>query len=333
MKHSIVKRIMLLLLVVILLLPVFCACAEEGEHEEEQPLVEWTVSEDGKTISNGTKTYKRINASLFETVPVYGYRYYNTVSIPDNEEFTNVKIKVPYPDAEYMWMFEHTGNYVYVYATEEGIDHLNRFLNGEYGIYRLWAPNEESAVIDEEFSLRVQEMAKSAKTVKKSVLELKECTRYEIVAYNEYESFLLRLGCLYLVDGTWYYLDYSKLDNTHFDSDGYFSYRRGSVMIAELSAEVGSEIDVLSQNVEYLYRSYVDEYDPWADVEEEPEIPMAFFWIVYVFAGFFLPAPFLVIGLLLPRLRGFGKPKYWYVTAVFAALWMVLALVLLLMLI
>lgn len=334
MKHSIVKRIMLLLLVAVLLLPVFCACGEEDSAEEEKPLVEWTVSEDGRTISNGTKTYKRINAGSFETSPTHGYRYYNTISLPDDEDYTNVQVKAPYPDAEYIWIVDRNRQYGYVYATEEGADQIKRFVNGEYGMYRLRATNADSVAIDEALGFRVQEAAYSAKTMKMDVDDLEMCTRYELVTYNEFESFRIRLGCLYLIEETWYYLDYSQLDNTHFDADGYFSYRYGFVMVAQLSKDMGEEIERLSQNMEYLYAEYIDEYDPWADdEEEEPEIPMSFFWVVYVFSGFFVPAPFLVIGLVLPRMKKLGNPKYWYATAISAALWMILALIIMLMLI
>ena len=37
--------------------------------------------------------------------------------------------------------------------------------------------------------------------------------------------------------------------------------------------------------------------------------------------GFVFPLPFLVIGLIFPHIKKFGKPKYWYIMSATSAAW------------
>jgi hypothetical protein len=50
-----------------------------------------------------------------------------------------------------------------------------------------------------------------------------------------------------------------------------------------------------------------------------------------VFFGIMAPIPFLVIGLVFPRSHRKGYPKYWYILAGVAGLWMLLAILLMIL--
>ena len=72
-----------------------------------------------------------------------------------------------------------------------------------------------------------------------------------------------------------------------------------------------------------------DYYDPEYEYGEDSDGAMLLlFWLNYIFYGFLMPAPFLVLGLIFPHVHGLGKPKHWYATAISAGAWMLLAFLL-----
>ena len=58
------------------------------------------------------------------------------------------------------------------------------------------------------------------------------------------------------------------------------------------------------------------------------EFPLFLFWLFYIFLGFLLPMPFLVLGLIFPHISAMGKPRYWYSVAIAAGAWIALAILL-----
>ena len=55
---------------------------------------------------------------------------------------------------------------------------------------------------------------------------------------------------------------------------------------------------------------------------------MTLFWIGFAVLGFLAPIPFLLVGLLLPRSKKLGYPRYWRKLVYIAGAWMALALLL-----
>lgn len=79
------------------------------------------------------------------------------------------------------------------------------------------------------------------------------------------------------------------------------------------------------------YESVYEEdfYGPEYEYEKDSDDAMLFlFWLNYIFCGFLMPVPFLVLGLIFPHRHGIGKAKYWYATAISAGTWMLLAFLL-----
>jgi len=48
--------------------------------------------------------------------------------------------------------------------------------------------------------------------------------------------------------------------------------------------------------------------------------------ITYLLFGLILPALIFAFGMILPHIKMLGKPKYWYIISVLAALWFLLSI-------
>ena len=131
-------------------------------------------------------------------------------------------------------------------------------------------------------------------------------------------------------EGKLFYVRFDTLDNTHFDADGNFSFRSGEVPLTPLndamSAEAREAINARMTEGMTVYE------DP--TLGELPEtLVLILFWIVYVILGFLCPLPFIAVGVILPLIKPLGKPKYWLLSAILGALWVLLAIILMILLI
>ena len=82
-------------------------------------------------------------------------------------------------------------------------------------------------------------------------------------------------------------------------------------------------------DTEYAY----DHDEEHIDVYDDTTISPFGFWFCYILMGFIFPIPFLVLGLVFPRSRAMGYPKYWYLLSLIAGGWILIAIALLVLLI
>ena len=59
---------------------------------------------------------------------------------------------------------------------------------------------------------------------------------------------------------------------------------------------------------------------------------MVAFWVMFSIVGYVVPTVLGVISISLARSKKKGKPKYWYINAVIAGVWIVLAVILMIVL-
>lgn len=157
------------------------------------------------------------------------------------------------------------------------------------------------------------------------VRDLRQAECYEIVIYRDFEETVH--GAIYILDGAYCYLNYVNLGNQHFDADGYFSYRSGEVMLTRAEAYRGGIERALTPLTEG------DSYGEVSGTLYNEELAMTLFWIGFAILGFLAPIPFLLLGILLPRSKKLGCPRYWRNLVYIAGAWMALALLLAVMLI
>ena len=121
---------------------------------------------------------------------------------------------------------------------------------------------------------------------------------------------------------TYGFIDYTLLDNTHFDANGDFSYRSGTVTVSILRSDADANVKSAVESFEYVDFSF--EYEDEIDFSG---FSVGFFWVMFIIIGFLLPIAPLLVGLLLPQSAKRTYPKRWYTLAVFAIIWMIAAAV------
>ena len=169
------------------------------------------------------------------------------------------------------------------------------------------------------------------------VKTLRDVERYTVYRYDKNECLRFDTATLYRIDGHWYALDYSALENNNFDADGKLSYRSGNVYLVRLSDDTNRRVVWTFSEIESFNCEYSHESDKiYAELREQENEDNAVvytisFYFFFVILGFIVPIPFMVLGFVLPMIKKLGKPKYWYVISVLAFLWMVVALVLLIL--
>ena len=321
-----------LLLVAVLPQAVF---AEESDRDAAMGYTVWDVSEDGETLTADGRVYHRYygeRALLIDANHKYYYHY--KVTLPD-DGFEYAEICAPYRGAEIIWVYSDRG-YGRVFATDTGAAQLDALIDGEVPRFSLMKDFSHRTPLTKDFIEGLELSRANGETlVTFPVSKLEDLPCYNIIAAEETGSLTYDYGAIYLFNGSYYYVNYFELDNSYFDSDGYFSYRKGSVRAARLGDALTESVKDALESAEV--RDYSEEYEydriPSEENAYETEGARIVFWLLFVFVGYLLPAPFLILGLTLPHSAKRGKPKYWYSVAIVAGVWLCLAFLLMLVLI
>ncbi|MBQ2254072.1 MAG: hypothetical protein II325_02835, partial [Clostridia bacterium] len=101
----------------------------------------------------------------------------------------------------------------------------------------------------------------------------------------------------------------------------------------KLEGDLVASLHTVGQNMTFYPLEYIDlgengNFDPGTD---DLFSARSAFSTGMVFFGIMAPIPFLVIGLVFPRSHRKGYPKYWYILAGVAGLWMLLAILLMIL--
>ncbi len=294
--------------------------------------VKWTMlDQNHQRISGDGVIYHRIElpvgCEVFSLAPTYHY-----ANPPEG-----------YGAAGSVFSFEKGGYLIGValygqatayYCREDMLDELQAYLNGESGVYILRAPAVDprdfrATDLFYDFSedqAQALLSGESAETVTCDVTLLKDLPKLELRLRDQSGMLNTHLGTIYcFADGTYGFVDHKKLDNSHFDADGYFSYRQGTVTLFKLNSSLAREIGIATAEgynlrSTYTYEEAYDE-DYYESIEDS-------FWVLVVFAGYLLPIAPFVVGLVFANSPKMGRSKRWYIVAGLAAVWLLLAVVL-----
>jgi len=291
---------------------------ETFDETEETGPVEWTLSEDGTTLTGNGKAYVlcQLPRGVFLD-PSKEYVYANTP-----KELEGRMIYAPSADSEFIWVYENNNTF-YLFATEKGEGELEKFLDYRMVRCRVWdSDSRKMADTSLSFLQKLYDMNTDTMTIDVQKLAPLHC--FEILVYDHSDSFGFRTAVIFeMTDGRMYFLDYSKLSNDHFDANGNFSYRNGTVTLTLLDEELSARF---AETVANVSDEFIPEYS-W-DPVDWGIIPQVIFWIFYVLVGLVAPLPFFVLGIVLANIRRIGRPKYWYVMSAFSLLWGIVALIL-----
>ena len=212
-----------------------------------------------------------------------------------------------------------------VFVADKAREAFDEFTKNDKGILRLSVQEsgKEATLSEQTVSALNALTENTGKTV--TVQELEFSLVYTLYLYDESDVFCKEYGGIYSLGGKLYYLNYRTLPNNHFDSEGNFSYRSGSVRVFPLDSTLTAHVRTAHSNAEH--RGYVTTWENEEGWQEAGDN----FPIAYAFWGFVLPIAFTSLGAMLPSFK--KRTKSWRMLILLGVLWMVLALVLLLLII
>ena len=312
----------------------------------------FTISEDTLTLSDGETTYERINLPEgYFADSHYSYQYYYPIEMPNGSNI-NGQLSAISKARDILSVelyLEQYGSLNILYAEKAAKTDIEKFLSGEDELFRMKSnfSKEYYAKIDksliERLNAYVEANPDKSETidVSKLVQPIMTTASFTILSYSKDYVVAREYGGIYKIgdsfDG-WYYVNFGDLDNSYFNVDGYFSYRKGAITMTKLDSVLGLELGTLSAAQEYMFTTYESEYQ-YVDEEffnlgsyEESVAARVFFWIVFVFLGFIIPAVPMIFGLVLPNTKK-RHTKKWYIVAAFSLLWILTAAVIMLILI
>lgn len=302
-------------------------CADDETYTP----VEWTIDQDVRYIYGGEKRYDRFYVNYaFYSDSTFKFYFANSATL--NGKSCRVYGEAADP---HIVSVEKGDGYSYIFVDREGKIIINDFLERKNCLYRLESfADHTTAPLDEAFvtSLEKEYNSKSGWIKTVSVVSLGEAEILEITVRDKTENLAYQHGAIYIMeDGSYYYVCFEKLDNSYFDADGYFSYRKGEVKALQLKETAIQNVDRVIETMQRKTKTIVYENDVIAgtvDIYGNPIFPPIFdelfnqttyvvmFWILLFIFGVLLPTPLLILGLVCAK-----KAKYWYALSGFAALW------------
>ncbi|MBQ7820949.1 MAG: hypothetical protein IJ391_01520 [Clostridia bacterium] len=294
---------------------------------------DWTVSVDNSTVSNGERIYEKYSGFRYadyldaESCTVYNWVFDYEDSY-ENELYTSDSTD------EFVWS-AYSEYYVRdIYATSEGKEILDSFISGNYSRLRFVDAYDVEHGVDTNESLKEKLDSLSGETLTVDVTEIADADTYYTIGYDETETFAHIISAVYVIDKTYYYVNYDMLPNSYFDSDGFFSYRKGKVELFKLDDELTDEIRGLIRSFRYRSTEFKtgdsQSGDTYAASTDLSSVSAGFVSAVTVIIGYILPIAVLVLGLVLPRTKKFGYTKRWYALSILSGIWIALVTTLLL---
>ena len=283
---------------------------------------EWSLSYDEETLTFGTYTFDLYDP-LFPVQLVGEKAYYYNYALEDYRAVeTNAESNAVYASI--------IGT---VYATEKGAEALDRLMDGEAASYMLASVHGACAPIPNDLVTLLTETSEDAEKRTFDVRDLENALYYSLLGVESYGFYGCAYGAVYAYEGEFYYIHYMDLGNQCFDADGNFSYRRGTVEGVKLEGDLVAELHTVGQDMNFYPLEYIDagEEKNFDDTADYFDSARSAFIVGMVVFGFMIPTPLLIVGLVFPRSAKRGYPKYWYILAGVAALWMALSVLLMIL--
>lgn len=311
------KKIFLALFTLVIMLTLCIAISAEDA-------VEWTVSEDGKTLIVGDEAYKLYEGYLYPTdmfYPTKAFIYENKLSytyyLKQNDDYDGIMV---------LSSSSYSGpSFESIYVNSEGEEYLDRFVSKYFSLYKLrygdLVANAPASWIS---SINGGEL------VYLDVRDLQYLDIFEVLGYDKSGTFAHKIGAVYANEDGYYYVNYDKLPNNYFDASGNFSYRQGTVRAYKLNATQASDMTEYINNMQSLERIYENE-DSFDGLGKG--FSTVYFVIITAIFGFIMPLAPVVIGTYRIIKGKSRNPKRWYLLFIGCALWIVSSIGILLTLI
>ena len=298
-------------------------------------LYDWEISDDESMVWNEDREYYRYDLPI-------GYKVYFTSSYYFEGDWEAIIYNVESyaRDGEIIALYGGYGSGETYYATDVGKASIDSLIEGNCESFKLCYEYYESDINTDTFDLlnALDTSGAAGKEIDVSELRYAEC--YDVRAYDSTGCVYYVYGALYEYEGATWYVNYDKLSNNHFDADGDFSYRSGTVTMYPVyeSTALGREIEEAKENLAEIYESSIYEEDDLAQDSErvkiDPELrAKIWFWVAYSIVAFELPALPLIVGFKNSRSPKHGCDKRWRIVSLGSLIWIIFGLAIMLVLI
>ena len=331
MKMNNIKKISLAL-ALMMIIACLLSIGALADNKPTTVATSWSVSADKSQLKNDTDG--RVYDLYYTENSIY--KVSSTIYVFANNIYTSDYYwSSLYQNPEYKEAVWTPGDYQNdIFVTAQGKKDLDAFLSGDIGSFWLtdYSPQYRAAMDRKNISAWDKALRDGVNTQSfevKDIIPSNKVFVYEIHAMDKSETFTYAYGAIYQLGADEYwYVNYYELSNDHFNADGQFSYRSGSITMTRL--EDAEAVSALIASVDYCYTEYVYEDDGSESVvvESDDNGYWVFLWVAYAVCFLLPPIPVIVVGAILPHIKRIGKPKYWFILMAFALLWLIAAILL-----
>ena len=339
MKKNLTKRIALALALILIAISAF-ALSSCTSYDLPEGAVDWTLSEDFKTLTNETDgtVYKSCEPwpfvyALVGDVYVYCDRVTWNLSESYSPEFGVYRL---INSKDFVWL--ESGETRYYFATDEGEEQIDALKNGKIGSYRLREENsdyyyvqkvDKSVISNADFKLR-----KGVDVENINVALLDNHKAYYIEAFDELNQIYYNHAAVFTRDDREFiYVNLDSIDQQVINEYGRINYDMlCEIEIVRLDSDDNWSIrSCILEGKECTYSMYEYEIDELSEYGNDDiydvlvVCSLIIFWLSVVVVGFILPLPFIALGFSLAFIKKLGRPKYWISVSAFALLWMLFA--------
>lgn len=302
------KKFFVILTVILMLLPLSVSAKEE-----------WQYNERSDTLFYGEDKYTKQIIPYTDGVLPDDFYVYKMKS--ESELFYAHAKADGYPLAFVSDYTSFVGN-AYVYVNAEGEEILKDFISGKFSSYLLFEKNcYNTAKISNE---EVNTLDSITEKEPFNVSTLGNVPRYEVAGLDKTGTLYHIHGAIYKLYSEYYYVNYDALDNSYFDSDGNFSYRRGEVDAVKVPSSIAALItDGYFNYNNFHYTETFDAYNQTLNNTKLTEIII--FWISSVILGYLLPLVPFVLSIVFAHSKKALYPKRWYLLTACSGAWMLLS--------
>lgn len=258
----------------------------------EQVPYDWESLDMGNVISNSERTYVYYSLpTRYKIMPKLTYHHANEVDF--GGYYTDSEVMSYAVDGELIWCFDDGYEFV-LYATATGAASVDALIAGNREVLSIENCYNDGEIKALDGSLFTALVNNNSSAVELDSRELAAADCINIRAYDKTETVYIVAAAVYYLDGAAYFIDYDKLSERYFDSNGDFSFRTGVVSAYKLEGEL---LESFNSAREGNYVECTHEYeggkgggDYFPDVEIDSDVAaIVFFWIVFAIIGFAAP--------------------------------------------
>ena len=308
------KKIFVLLVALLMVLPVFSNAESLWYYDKITDTL----------ILNGNE-YLPCELEFSDHVLPLTYRVYKTES--QNEIFYIYETDTT-DDLVFVNDYSSYNETRTVHANARGKEILEKFQSGEYSSYKLFRDTDYySSGFNSAFIKTLDDMPA---TMELTVSSMEYLQRYDVAGLDETGTLYRVHGAFYEYKNNFYYVNYDALDNTYFDADGNFSFRRGTVKLVEVPENIESEIRSAASGIRYSGDDYIHTFDVYNTASDNFG-DVILFVISTVILGYLIPLVPFVLSIIFAHSKKALYPKRWYLLTLCSSVWMIVATCLVIM--